>query len=193
MLGDRRTPASARDLCRRIAVEYCPCEYLDVDDQRRYLDRFPDLWKHLRLDTVQRRNIGLLKAYEDGAQVLISVDEDSRMMNQDFAARHGIAGTVSELECVESTSGWFNVCSLLEEQNGTPFYHRGFPAGMRWKEDTAFTSISTAKAHVAVNAGFWLDDPDVDALTRMNRPIVVQGHRQSAPKTLALQCGTWSP
>jgi hypothetical protein len=46
---------------------------------------------------------------------------------------------------------------------------------------------------VAVNAGLWLDDPDIDAMTRLERPIVVRGMRGGAPERFALQPGTWSP
>jgi hypothetical protein len=46
---------------------------------------------------------------------------------------------------------------------------------------------------VAVNAGLWLDDPDIDAMTRLERPIVVRGMREGAPERFVLQPGTWSP
>jgi hypothetical protein len=47
---------------------------------------------------------------------------------------------------------------------------------------------------VAVNAGFWLDNPDIDALTRMERPLVVRGFSQKWPgSNIALCPGTWSP
>jgi hypothetical protein len=44
-----------------------------------------------------------------------------------------------------------------------------------------------------VNAGLWLDDPDIDAMTRIEHPIVVRGVRSSAPSRFTLQPGTWSP
>lgn len=193
VIGDRKTPTGTREYCESIASRYYPCEYLDIEDQKTYLERFPRLWDHLRFDSIQRRNIGILKAYENGADVVITIDDDNLIMNQDFVGIHGIAGAQLELPAVESTSGWFNVCSLLEEASGTAFYHRGFPMAQRWKEPGAFESVSPACRKIAVNAGFWLDDPDIDALARINRQIVVRGLRDKSPNTLALQPGTWSP
>jgi hypothetical protein len=78
----------------------------------------------------------------------------------------------------------------LDEESGQPFYHRGFPMSQRWTEKDAFTCQSTATRRVAVNAGFWLDDPDIDALTRLHRQPSVRGLLKP---TFALEPGTWSP
>jgi hypothetical protein len=193
VIGDRKTPAATRDFCSHLSVRHYPCAYLDIEDQRAYLDRFPKLWEHLRFDSIQRRNIGLLRAYEDGADVVITIDDDNWVCNQDFVGLHGVVGTSATLPAVASTSGWFNVCSTLEDANGTPFYHRGYPVGQRWNEADSFISESLITRSVAVNAGFWLDDPDIDALTRMNRQIVVRGMRDGARPRFALHPGTWSP
>ncbi len=115
------------------------------------------------------------------------------MLNHDFVRLHGIVGQTPELPAFETSSGWFNVCSMLEEASGTPFYHRGFPRGERWKEGETFTSVAPIRRRVAVNAGLWLDDPDIDAMTRLERTISVRGMRASAPARFALQPGTWSP
>ena len=45
-------------------------------------------------------------------------------------------------------------------------------------------------ARIAVNAGLWLDDPDVDALTRLT--LAPQG-RAARPESVLLAPGTWSP
>jgi hypothetical protein len=82
---------------------------------------------------------------------------------------------------------------MLEEAHGTQFYHRGFPRGERWKEAEAFTSTAPLRRRVTVNAGLWLDDPDIDAMTRLERPIVVRGMRAGAPERFTLHPGTWSP
>ena len=174
VIGDRKSPAGTREFCHMIDSQFYSCQYLDIDDQKSYLERFPKLWDHLQFDSIQRRNIGILKAYEDGADVIITIDDDNWVMNQDFVGLHRKAGSFSTLPTYQSTSGWFNVCSLLEEQNNMPFYHRGYPMGMRWKEAEAFVAVSKAKCKVAVNAGFWLDDPDIDAITRMNHQPVVR-------------------
>ncbi len=193
VIGDRKTPAGTRAFCERISANYYPCEYLSIADQEEcYRDKYPALWKHLPFNSIQRRNFGLLKAWEDGADIIITVDDDNWMLNHDFVALHGIVGQAPELPAVESSSGWFNVCSVLEEAHGTPFYHRGFPRGERWKEAQNFVATAPIRRRVAVNAGLWLDDPDIDAMTRLERPIVVKGVRPGYER-FVLQPGTWCP
>lgn len=192
VIGDKKTPGETRDFCDRMAGEYYACEYLDITDQQSYLERFPALWNHLPFNSIQRRNVGLLKAWEDGADIIITIDDDNWMLNHDFVRLHGIVGRSPELPAIETSSGWFNVCSALEEANGTLFYHRGFPRGERWKERETFTCMAPIRRRVVVNAGLWLDDPDIDAMTRLERPIVVKGLRRGY-SSFALQPGTWSP
>lgn len=193
VIGDKKTPAETSAFCDSISAKYYPCEYLDVDQQRAYLEKYAELWRHLPFNSIQRRNVGLLKAWEDGADVVITIDDDNWMLNHDFIRLHGMVGERPELPAVESSSGWFNVCSMLQEASGTKFYHRGFPRGERWKEAESFTCTAPLRRRVAVNAGLWLDDPDIDAMTRMERPIVVRGMRKGAPDRFVLQPGTWSP
>jgi reversibly glycosylated polypeptide len=193
VIGDKKTPPETRAFCEHMAARYYPCEYLGIEDQETYLDRYPDLWRHLPFHSIQRRNVGLLKAWEDGADVVITIDDDNWMLNHDFVRLHRVVGECPELPAIESSSGWFNVCSLLEEASGTPFYHRGYPREQRWKEHAAFTCTASIRRRIAVNAGLWLDDPDIDAMTRLERPIVVRGMRPGAPERFVLQPGTWSP
>ncbi|MBV8819680.1 MAG: hypothetical protein JO022_15070 [Acidobacteriaceae bacterium] len=191
VIGDRKSPAETAAFCN--SVPHYRCEYMDIPAQQKYMDRFPDLWSHLRFDSIQRRNIGLLWAYENGADVVITIDDDNFVMNQDFVGLHGVVGSRRELLTYGSTSGWFNVCSLLETDDNVKFYHRGYPQKMRWTEANAFISSHRAEQTIAVNAGFWLDNPDIDALTRMERQLVVRGLRQPWQGNFALHPGTWSP
>jgi len=128
-----------------------------------------------------------------GADVVITIDDDNFLSNQDFVGAHGLAGQRATLALIESTSGWYNVCAALEEQSGAPFYHRGYPMEQRWHEHEDFATTAVRETRVAVNAGFWLDDPDIDALTRMYRQPVVTGMRPGVPQRFGLEPGTWSP
>jgi len=193
VIGDKKTPPETKPFCERLSAQDYPCSYLGISEQQSYLERYPALWNHLPFNSIQRRNIGLLKAWEDGADLIITIDDDNWMLNHDFIRLHSIAGQSRELPAFETSSGWFNVCSVLEEASGTPFYHRGFPRGERWKENETFTCMSPITRRVAVNAGLWLDDPDIDAMTRLERPIVVRRMLPSAPSQFVLQPGTWSP
>jgi hypothetical protein len=192
VVGDRKSPPGTADFCK--SVPHYPCVYLDIPAQQEYLSRFPELWAHLRFDSVQRRNIGTLLAYENGADVVITIDDDNFVMEQDFVGFHGVTGSVREMPTYRSTSGWFNVCSFLEADHGVEFYHRGYPRNMRWKEEGQSVICTQGARRVVANAGLWLDDPDIDALTRMERQLVVRGFSPKWPgSNIALQPGTWSP
>jgi hypothetical protein len=192
VIGDRKSPSGTAAFCKTIE-DYYPCHYLDIPAQERYLDRFPKLWEHLRFDSIQRRNIGMLHAYESGADVVITIDDDNFVMNQDFVGLHGIVGGRAALPAYVSTSGWFNVCSALRADDDVCFYHRGYPQKQRWMEAAQFQSKFSCDRRVAVNAGFWLDNPDIDALTRMERQIVVRGFKHGFDTRFCLFPGTWSP
>ena len=92
VVGDRKSPPETADFCK--SVPHYPCAYLDIPAQREYLRRFPELWSHLRFDSIQRRNIGMLLAYENGADVVITIDDDNFVMDQDFVGFHWAAGSV---------------------------------------------------------------------------------------------------
>jgi hypothetical protein len=192
VIGDRKSPAETADFCRRVEMYY-PCAYFDIPAQQKYMSGFPALWEHLCFDSIQRRNIGMLMAYENGADVVITIDDDNFVMNQDFVGLHGRVGMLRELPTYGSTNNWFNVCSFLETDHAVPFYHRGYPQKMRWTEENQFISSYERMSMVAVNAGFWLDNPDIDALTRMDRQIIVRGYKQTRCGNFALEPGTWSP
>lgn len=192
VIGDRKSPAGTAAFCKTIE-DYYQCTYLDIPAQEKYLDRFPKLWNHLRFDSIQRRNIGMMLAYENGADVVITIDDDNFVMSQDFVGLHGIVGSKATLPAYASTSGWFNVCSTLRADDNVQFYHRGYPQKRRWTEAGQFQSKFSSSRRVAVNAGFWLDNPDIDALTRMERQIVVRGFQPDSDTRFCLSPGTWSP
>ncbi|MFP5226726.1 MAG: hypothetical protein ACLGXA_03795 [Acidobacteriota bacterium] len=192
VIGDQKSPPETADFCRTIE-EMCPCTYLDVEAQNRYLAPYPDLSAHLRFNSIQRRNVGLLLAYQSGAEAIITIDDDNYVLGQDFVGLHRIVGSSPELPSFSSTSGFFNVCCFLEADDGVRFYHRGYPQGQRWKESESYVTQGQAQRRIAVNAGFWLENPDIDALTRMERQPVVRGFHSRWQGRFTLQTGTWSP
>jgi hypothetical protein len=135
----------------------------------------------------------MLLAYRNGADVVITIDDDNFVTNQDFVGLHRAAGTSREIPVYASTSGWLDVCSFLDVDDGVRFYHRGYPSKLRWRESERFLTSHRAVRRIAVNAGFWLDDPDIDALTRMERQPVVRGFKPGWAGNIALEPGTWSP
>lgn len=192
VIGDRKSPPETAAFCQTVD-RICPCAYLDIPAQQESLTGFPELWRHIRFDCIQRRNVGMFLAYRNGADLVITIDDDNFVTNQDFVGLHAAAGTSREVPVYASTSGWLDVCDFLEVDDGVRFYHRGYPSKMRWTEHEHFITNQRARRRIAVNAGFWLDNPDIDALSRMGRQPVVRGFKPSWTGNIALEPGTWSP
>lgn len=192
VVGDKKTPPETARYCEDLAKrESVRVEYFSPERQEQYLARFPALKEHLPWNSIQRRNVGMLSAYEEGCDTIITIDDDNFRVTDDYIGAHGV-GTEQTITSVESSTGWMNVGALLAEKHERAFYHRGFPLEKRlsseaWKE-------TPKKGRIAVNAGLWLGDPDVDALERLYRlgepteavSIAREGRFVPAP-------GTWTP
>jgi len=192
IIGDKKTPTGVDDLCHSLEQRFgFPIHYSNVSEQIRYLKKYPSLAAHLPYNSIQRRNIGLLQAYQSGADLIITIDDDNFIDGKyDYIGQHSIVGKKTPLTKVSSSTNWYNVCQLLEEEHGYPFYHRGFPLNKRWGKNTTTTSKITGQ--VVINAGLWLEDPDIDAITRFGPPIHATKYTGNS-EGIALAHGTWSP
>jgi hypothetical protein len=186
VIGDHKSHPDTAAFCQTIP----DCEYWNLPRQSQYLARFPALANHLPVNSIERRNVGMLLAYQRGADAIITLDDDNLATGYDMVGEHK-TGPQQCLVTYASSSGWFNVCSFLKEENDIEFYHRGFPPKQRWTKP--FVTKSFTNADVVVNAGFWLDDPDIDAVTRLERTIRVIGYKPGWDGTIALAPGTWTP
>ncbi len=187
VIGDKKTPAETAEFCQTVPS----CQYLDLENQLVYMSPFLSLYSHIPVNSVERRNIGMLLAYEQDAETIITLDDDNFATSQDIISWHNVSDQ-DVLDTYGSSTGWFNVCSLLQEKNGVEFYHRGYPSKQRWND--GFITSEGAVNRVAVNAGLWLDNPDTDAITRLERELVVTGYKNPDFRgKIALAPGTWSP
>ena len=193
IIGDKKTPNEVRDFCSVLAKDSgYHIEYMDVPQQEGYLKKFPELNAHLVYNSIQRRNIGILKAYEQGAEVVITIDDDNFFSGGDFVGDHlRTLGKKHTHKSVSTKTGWFNVCSTLHDETEQPFYHRGYPMKQRWNSAEKEATWGSAEARTVVNAGFWLETPDVDAITHMHKPLNVV--RYELDGNFILAKGTWCP
>lgn len=197
IICDRKSPPSVYEAARRAAKLGFSIDCPDLDDQQRYLKRLGVPDDFIPWNTDNRRNIGYLRAWEHGADVLISIDDDNYCRpDSDFIASHSVVGARAD-DGRDSKyvfgSPWFNICSLLHDDSGSPIWARGFPYSERKDQkppEEGALPAAVADAKVAVNAGLWLDDPDVDAVTRLaQRPYV----DTAEDVDLILAPGTWTP
>jgi hypothetical protein len=194
VVGDRKTPAEAGSFLAGLAKRHSVrVTYLDVPAQKDFLRRWPAFDLVTRWNCIQRRNVGYLAAALQGAEVVISVDDDNFFAEDDFFTHHLAVGRELSVPVVSHPSGWWNICERLETDPPRKFYHRGYPKSkMDWK--TGEGKIEKKKVKVMVNAGLWLKNPDVDATANIEEPLNVTGMRDLAgDRRSALESGTWSP
>jgi hypothetical protein len=190
IIGDKKTPPAIREWVRGTGHDDTLL-YFGVEEQEKWLDRFHALAKLLRWNSIQRRNLGYLIAAERGAEVIISIDDDNHVTQDDFLSGHSLVGTVQTVTSVSSSTGWFNVCDLLLTEPPTRVVHRGFLQTERNRIPEISTGQRTGR--VMVNAGLWLGEPDVDAVTRIVTPVEVVGLREHLPVPLTLAEDTHCP
>jgi hypothetical protein len=190
VIADKKTHAGAHEYCKKLQEKYgFEVEYFDVGRQQEYLRSYPELDAYLPYNSVQRRNIGMLYAYESGCDPIITVDDDNYLLEPDLLKQHLRVGTEATLRSVGSANGWFNPCKYLTVTPQLEIYHRGYPVARRFAD--AALSESRRTARIVVNVGMWLGDPDVDAWVRMTAPV--EATQWNATENFTLASGTWAP
>lgn len=156
VVGDKKTPH--RD------YESLNCIYLHPDDQEK---RYSKLSKTIGWNSIQRRNIGFVEAYNLGADIVATVDDDN--IPYDDWGKNVVVGQTVEIDFYNSDLG---VCDPLSVTEHTNIWHRGYPIDMVPYRDRVSYG-GKLKRKVLVQADLWDGDPDVDAMVRLGiRPIV---------------------
>lgn len=175
--GDLKTPKNTEILCDQIERKYkIKTLYLDPKVQSKYLKKFKELKNYLSWNSVQRRNVAFLKALELGYEIIITIDDDNFIKTKNFIKNHIEAFTKSKNTIINSSNSWFNVCELLNEKNNNEFYHRGYPVSKRGLK-SKISYLKSGKKKIGINAGLWLGDPDVDAVTRLAGKIISTSYK----------------
>jgi hypothetical protein len=191
VIGDNKTPHDATHLLlREVEKKGFIAEYWDVVRQKKWLKNFPQIDRIVPYNSDNRRNIGFLIAAQEGAEIIISIDDDNYVTSEDYIGSHSIVGSKVELETISSQNNWFNPCSLLKTKPQRPIYSRGFPYSKRW-EDRIVAKRSSGR--IGLNLGLWLGAPDVDAVTNLNEKVEVLGFKEGSPKRVMLAPNTFMP
>jgi len=196
IICDRKTPASVYAAAAAARQQGFHIDCPSLDEQSAWLGKLGLPADFIPWDTDNRRNIGFLRAWESGAEVLISIDDDNYCLpDSDFVGSHHVVGQRAG-DChnhLLAQGEWFNICTLLQPRHADEIYPRGYPYAERGKPALPPVSAMPAElkqARVAVNAGLWLNDPDVDAITRLaQRPRM----RQALATPVLLGPQAWSP
>lgn len=190
IIPDRKTPQAAFERCAGLRRKGLAVRCPDIDEQNAFLERAGLPPTMVPYNSDNRRNIGYLMAYQSGADFVISIDDDNYCLaDEDFLAAHAVVSADASRQLVaESSTGYLNICGLLELEKPVPVYPRGFPYHKRHLVEDLHTEEKTVPVHI--NAGLWTIDPDIDAITWLVAKPRVTGF---TGRSLVLGPRTWTP
>lgn len=164
--GDIRTPPEAVIFCEKLTDQYgISVKYLGLKEQHDFLDKFPKYKEILPWNCIQRRNVAVLMAYYNGADIIYTIDDDNFLHTKNYIHEHRNVGKIVETRPVASEDNWYNVCENILSKD-MYFYPRGYSFKHRSFAHTAYLE-DKKEVRVVVNAGLWVDEPDIDAVTRI--------------------------
>lgn len=131
--------------------------YLSPRDQEAIDRRLSDA---IGWNCIQRRNLGFVEAYRQGADIVATVDDD----NVPF---EGWGADVRIGKPTDTTQYRTRAVAFdpLGATNHPHLWHRGFP--IQLVADRCYDDVTTATVVPDVQADLWDGDPDVDAVCRM--------------------------
>jgi hypothetical protein len=190
LIPDRKTPQATYERCKKISTQGLRTECPNIQEQEMFLNRIGFPSELIPYDSDNRRNVGYLMALESGSDFIISIDDDNFCLpNEDFFAAHAIVCAGEQFGvALQSKNRWYNICELLEFDRSGWTYPRGFPYYARHQSPN-ITRINE-KIDVHVNAGLWLQDPDVDGISWLVNPV---SGKKFKGESITLNQTTWSP
>ena len=157
VVGDTKTPHES--------YKKINCTYLHPEDQEKLNKELSDSigWR-----CIQRRNMGFLYAYLNGADVMATVDDDN--IPYDDWGQNLYVGQEIDIDLWESHNGYFDPLSVT---NRPDLWHRGYPIEfLGTKNNVEYRG--KAKRKVLVQADLWDGDPDIDAMCRLSKKPCVK-------------------
>lgn len=191
VVGDRKTPASARALARTLTTKGLETVYLDIPSQDKWGTQYADFYKRIPYDNETRRNFGYLAALEDGCRVLISMDDDNFPTDDDFVGRHSQTGSVWKGRKITEESGFHNICEYLTFTSSREIFPRGYPFNLRGRKNEPKEADAKKGTLLGVTAGLWLGDPDIDATSWLSGKVQSVGY--TGKRIQVLDQKTWTP
>lgn len=191
VIGDHKTPPECAALCHQADQMGMETHYLDIATQDVWGAAHPDLYRRIPYNNETRRNIGYLKALENGCERLISIDDDNFPLENDFILGHMQTGSSWDADVIRSNNRFYNICEHLTFNNGSAIFPRGYPFELRRGLNDYQLTRPHNSSLIGVTAGLWLRDPDVDATTWLNH--APQASAYNGPDLFVLDQDTWSP
>lgn len=159
VVGDTKTP--------HYEYENLNCIYLSPEYQEK---TYPELSDTIGWKSIQRRNIGFVEAYNRGADIVATVDDDN--IPYDIWGTNVVVGETVEIDFYHTHLGVFDPLSVTEHNQ---VWHRGYPIELvPFRKEVTYGG--KLKRKVLVQADLWDGDPDIDAMARLSiKPTVKFG------------------
>lgn len=189
VIPDKNSPKTLYEKCASFAASGFDITCPEIPQQDDYLRRFGGLVRRIPYNSDNRRNVGFLMALDWGCDAMVSLDDDNYCPEAKnvFADYALVCGDETESLTVRSDNGWFNACGMLEVEPDYPVFPRGFPYNKREKTALKFKK---EKVRIRLNAGLWLEEPDMDAISWLAVPVKVKSFDG---RPLVLAEDTWAP
>lgn len=148
VVGDLKTP---KDYKLKNGV------YLTPNDQNKMNSNLSEL---IGWNCIQRRNMGLLYAYNCGADLIATVDDDNIPLSN-----WGKNVYINESILVKEYQTEFEVFDPIGATNYKHLWHRGFPLELIASRE--YSEYENKYVSPSIQANFWNGDPDIDAVCRL--------------------------
>jgi hypothetical protein len=163
IVGDTKTP---HEDYINLENKFNNVIYLSPEQQDKL---YPELSNIIGWKTIQRRNIGFVYAYLNGADVVATVDDDN--IPYESWGDNILVGTEIEVDEYENIScPYFDSISTTEHNH---LWHRGFPIEFLQVKNNIEYNGKT-KITPLIQAEFWDGDPDIDAICRLSKKPIVK-------------------
>lgn len=162
-VGDLKTPHASYQALEK---KYKNFMYMTPEQQEQL---YPELSEAIGWNKCQRRNIGWVYAYDQGADLVATSDDDN--IPYDNWGDEIFVGQEIEIDNYEHlTANAFDPISPTEHNE---LWHRGYPIEfVPVKNNIEYKG--KIKRKVLVQADFWDGDPDIDAVCRITKKPIVK-------------------
>ncbi|KAK3605024.1 hypothetical protein CHS0354_000689 [Potamilus streckersoni] len=162
--GDTKTPHGLYQILEKRFHPFVT--YLSPETQQVLNPKLSDIigWK-----SIERRNLGFLYAYLQGADIIATVDDDNIPYNT--WGQNILIGQEIEIDLFINTA--CNFFDPISVTNCNELWHRGFPIDFVPVKNNIEYKGKTMR-RVLVQANFWDGDPDIDAICRLSKKPIVK-------------------
>lgn len=161
IVGDLKTP---HDEYLELEKQFSNVKYLKPENQE---SKYKDLSDAIGWKTIQRRNIGFVEAYNLGAEIIATVDDDN--IPYDSWGTNVLVNQEIEVDLFTPKVDVFDPLSVTKDNK---VWHRGYPIEYLQERHIVEYGGKTRRK-VLVQADLWDGDPDIDAIARLSlKPIL---------------------